>query len=639
MPKSLKEPSLFHKLSLIPVLAWIGLGADGLSSANYGPEEAFRAVIDHSYLALALAIATAFTVFLIAAAYSRVIEEFPHGGGGYIVASKLLGPKWGVVSGSALLIDYVLTIAVSIIAAGDALFSLVPLEWHFLKLPLAVATVGLLVILNIRGVKESVLALAPIFMIFVLTHALLIGYGIFSHISVIPAVVEQSMNSARVDADLLGMTAMIAIFIHAFSLGGGTYTGIEAVSNGMPMMREPRIQTGRKTMVYMAVSLSLTASGLLICYLLWNIAPIEGKTMNAVLVEKIASGFTGGTIFVLTTMIAAGAILIVGAQAGFLDGPRVLSNMAIDRWAPSQFAHLSERLTTQNGIVLMGGAAALVMIGTRGNIHHLIVMYSINVFLTFTLTMVGMLRFWVRHHWRKGWFGKSLLFASGGLLCAIILVVTVKEKFSEGGWITVLSTGMLVALFLSIRRHYDQTGIALKQLEEIKKAFPEPVDTPVAKPLDHNARTAAILVGGYTGLGLHTLLALKKAFSDQYQNVIFLSIGFVDTSEMQSSEHLKLLNWKTEHDLDLYIDAARHLGYSAESRSKIGTDVVEEAVILCEEVAKEFPNCTFFAGQIVFKRDAWYHRFLHNQTAFSVQRHLIWQGRTMVVLPIRVLSN
>jgi len=266
-------------------------------------------------------------------------------------------------------------------------------------------------------------------------------------------------------------------------------------------------------------------------------------------------------------------------------------------------------------------------------------MYSINVFLTFTLTMVGMFRFWISHRWREGWFDKALLFFLGGLLCSVILVVTVKEKFADGGWVTVLSTGLLVALFLIIRKHYDHTGDALKELEDIKKAFPDPDDSLPIEPLDHNARTAVILVGGYTGLGLHTLLALRKSFADQYKNVVFLSIGFVDTSELQSHEHLKLLNWKTEHDLDLYLNAARQLGYSAESRCKLGTDIVEEAVALCESVALEFPNCTYFAGQIAFRRESWYHRFLHNQTAFSVQRHLIWQGKTMVVLPIRVVSN
>src|SRR5512137_3026690 len=131
-PRDIKDPSLFHKLALIPILAWVGLGADGLSSASYGPEEAFRTLGQHTYLAIGLALATAFTVFIISYAYSRIIEHFPGGGGGYIVATHTLGEKAGVVSGSALLVDYVLTITVSITSCGDALFSFIPLEHHWL---------------------------------------------------------------------------------------------------------------------------------------------------------------------------------------------------------------------------------------------------------------------------------------------------------------------------------------------------------------------------------------------------------------------------------------------------------------------------------------------------------------------------
>src|SRR5512137_2089721 len=170
-PKNLKEASIFHKLSLVPLLAWIGLGADGLSSSSYGPEEAFRALGPHTYLAVFLALATSLTVFIISYAYSRIIEHFPNGGGGYIVATHTLGPKAGVLSGSALLVDYMLTITVSIAACGDALFSFLPLDYHHFKLTFEIAAVVVLVVLNLRGVKESVAALTPIFLVFVVTHA------------------------------------------------------------------------------------------------------------------------------------------------------------------------------------------------------------------------------------------------------------------------------------------------------------------------------------------------------------------------------------------------------------------------------------------------------------------------------------
>src|SRR5438045_5136500 len=176
-PRNLKDPKVFHSISLVAFLAWVGLGADGLSSSAYGPDEAFRALGPHTYLAVALTLAMAFTVFVISYAYSRMIEQFPSGGGGYIVATHLIGPKFGVVSGSALLVDYFLTISVSIAAGADQLFSVLPIEWQQWKLTIEVITIFLLLVLNLRGVKESVTILTPIFLIFIVTHAILVFGG------------------------------------------------------------------------------------------------------------------------------------------------------------------------------------------------------------------------------------------------------------------------------------------------------------------------------------------------------------------------------------------------------------------------------------------------------------------------------
>ncbi|HSC59405.1 MAG TPA: APC family permease, partial [Gemmatimonadales bacterium] len=356
-PRDLTDTGLFHRLALIPFLAWVGLGADGLSSSSYGPEEAFRALGQHTYLAIGLALVTAFTVLLISSAYSRLIEEFPTGGGGYVVATKLLGPSAGVISGSALLVDYVLTITTSLAAAGDALFSLLGPHWAPLKLPLEVVLIVVLTGLNIRGVRESVIALLPIFLLFLVTHVLVIGGGIVAHLGRVPEVAQQVRTGYSSGMSLLGAVGMTLLFVRAYSLGGGTYTGIEAVSNGLPIMRDPKVRTGKRTMLYMATSLAFTAGGLIVCYLLWGIGPVEGKTMNAVLVERMVGGMPFGHLFLILTLFSEGALLVVAAQAGFIDGPRVLANMAVDSWVPHRFAALSERLTTQNGIVLMGVAA------------------------------------------------------------------------------------------------------------------------------------------------------------------------------------------------------------------------------------------------------------------------------------------
>ncbi len=297
-PRSLGDSGLFHKLSLVPFLAWVGLGADGLSSSSYGPDEAFRALGDKTYLALAIAALMAITIAVIAAAYSLIIEKFPHGGGGYLAASKLLGAKVGAVSGAALLIDYVMTIAVSIAAAGSALFSFLPAEWRAAQLPLEVMLILLLTLLNLRGVRESVLALVPIFLVFVATHLVLILGGIILHAPELPETMAAVGGGFNEGLTLYGAGGLLLAFMFAYSMGGGTYTGIEAVSNAMPLMREPRVKTARRTMLYMAVSLAFTAAGLMVCYLLWRVSPVEGKTMNAVLAEAFASGWPAGRLFV-----------------------------------------------------------------------------------------------------------------------------------------------------------------------------------------------------------------------------------------------------------------------------------------------------------------------------------------------------
>src|SRR4029079_7821300 len=206
-------------------------------------------------------------------------------------------------------------------------------------------------------------------------------------------------------------------------LGGGTFTGIEAVSNGMAIMREPRIRTAKRTMLLMATSLAITASGILLAYLLLHVLPQKGKTMNAVLAENFVGEGALASAFVAVTMVSEGALLFVAAQAGFVDGPRVMSNMALDQWMPHRMAALSEQLTMHNGVWLMGGAAAALLLYTGGHIELLLVMYSINVFITFTLSNVAMIRHAAQvkdEGWKRGVFIHGL----AALVCGTILVVT-----------------------------------------------------------------------------------------------------------------------------------------------------------------------------------------------------------------------
>jgi len=641
-PRDLSDRSLFHRLSLIPFLAWVGLGADGLSSSCYGPEEAFKTLGNHTYLALALALVMATTVCVIATAYSRVIEHFPHGGGGYVVATKLLGRRAGVVSGSALLVDYVLTITISIAAAGDALFSFLPAGWQASKLPAEVVFIVGLIVLNFRGVRESVITLTPIFLLFILTHAILIGGGIFLHAPQLPETLRTASTGFSDGLATLGLGGMLLLFLHAYSLGGGTYTGIEAVSNGLTIMREPRVQTGKRTMLYMAASLAVTAAGLLLCYLLWDVASVPGKTMNAVLVERFVEVVPLGTAFVILTLVSEGALLVVAAQAGFVDGPRVLANMANDSWVPRRFAALSDRLTTQNGILLMGVAALAALFYTHGDVRQIVVMYSINVFLTFSMTETAMCTYYV-HHRRKmpDWKRKISIQAVGLLMCATILVVTVFEKFTEGGWITLLVTGSFVVLCFVIHRHYETVKSQLTRLDRdlsVIDKVPAVPNAPLGPPNPEDP-TAVILVGSYGGLGIHTLLHVHRSFPHQFKNLLFVGVGVMDSGAFKGRDEMDALQENIQGGLQRYVDLARRLGFAADYRCNLGTEVVSEAEKLCLDLGKEFSRCVVFAGQLIFQQDRWYHRLLHNQTAFLIQRRLQWHDMTMVILPIRVRSQ
>ncbi len=637
-PRDLQDRRLFHRLSLIPFLAWVGLGADGLSSSSYGPQEAFLALGQHTYLAVGLALATATTVIIIAWGYSHIIEQFPSGGGGYVVATKLLGQNAGVVSGNALVVDYVLTITVSIAAAGDALFSFLPVHWQPVKLAAEVLIILSLTTLNIRGVRESVITLTPIFIVFLITHVWLIGYGIAAHAGRLPETVHTISSGYHSGLSALGVGGMMLLFVRAYSLGGGTYTGLEAVSNGLPIMREPKVRTGKRTMVYMAASLSAVAAGLLICYLLWGVSFVPGKTYNAVLVEKVAAGFPLARTLIVLTLFSEGALLVVGAQAGFTDGPRVLANMAVDSWVPHRFAGLSERLTTQNGVVMMGAASLAALLYTRGNVGTLVLMYSINVFITFSLSMFAMMRFWLRARhqsvplpWRK----RSLTFALGFVLCVTILAIAVFERFSQGGWVTLAVTSALVAVCFVIRKHYRTTQAKLATLYDELKTLPADANA-VPRDLDPKAPTAAVLVAGYGGLGIHTTLNIFRFFPGYFKNLVFLSVGVVDSAGFKGEAAIGELQVKTEEQLNQYLELAKRIGMPATSRFGLGTDAVDEGERLCLEVAREFPRVTFFAGKVIFQREAWYQHLLHNETAAAIQKRLQWAGKPVVIIPARV---
>jgi amino acid transporter len=643
-PKDPLDPKVFHQVSLVAFLAWVGLGADGLSSSAYGPEEAYLALGEHFFLALPLALLMAVTVFVISASYSHIIELFPTGGGGYLVATKLLGPKVGLVSGSALIVDYMLTITISVASAGDQIFSFLPISTHGFKLAMEFGLIFFLIYLNLRGTKESVLFLLPIFLLFVAVHIFAIGLGIIPKAAEVPLVASATYEKTIGDIQGLGLWATLFIVLHAYSLGGGTYTGIEAVSNGLQALREPRVETGKKTMLYMATSLAFTASGLLLCYLLNQVSHETGKTLNASLFAKIYGGFFSpdlAYLLVIITLVTEAAILIVAAQAGYIDGPRVLSNMAIDSWVPHRFAHLSDHLVTRYGIWFMGLASLAFLLYTGGDVRLLVVMYAINVFLTFSISQLGMCRHWweVRHT-EKLWLRRLFVNGLGLSFTGTILIVTIILKFAEGGWITVLVTSGFIVLCYGVRLHYDHVRIALKRLDDTLMNIPFQPDLKNPVPAKNPAAPSAILiVRDFDGLAIHSLLSIGRLFPNHFKNLVFVSIAVIDSGRFKGLSEIESLRRMKEDDLKSFVDFANCLGWYAEYRYSLGIDLMEELEKLCKSVAKEFPRSMFFAGKLVFQEENFLTRLLHNHTPFTLEQRLQFEGLEMMILPIRVFGQ
>jgi amino acid transporter len=643
-PRNVTDPGTYHSISLVAILAWVGLGADGLSSSSYGPDEAFRALGEHTYLAIGLALATATTVFIIASAYRGIIEHFPYGGGGYVVASQLLSPGFGVLSGSALLIDYVLTVAVSIASCADQIFSVLPVWMVPYKVAIEAFLIVVLVIMNLRGIKESILVLTPIFVTFLIVHVLLIVYGIGSHLNEVPRVAHEVQSGFQNGIQTLGLLGVGSLFLRAFSMGAGTFTGLEAVSNGLQIMRDPKVQTGKRTMLYMSLSLAITAGGIMVLYLLFNVKPEEGKTMNAVLLDNFAGSWRLGTLnighgYVVLTLAAEAALLFVAAQTGFIDGPRVMANMAIDGWLPRRYSQLSDRLTMQDGVLLMGGAALAVLFYTHGNITALVTMYSINVFLTFSLSMTGMCRYWIRdRHKQPKWKRSLAVQAIGLMLCVGILITVVCEKFLEGAWMTLVVTALLVSICFLIRRHYQNVGKSIRAIDSILGGLPQ--SGPLFEmSLDPRHPVAVMLVGAYSGLGVHQLLQVQKLFPGLFKSYVFISVGVVDSVTMKGIDEVDRTRQRTEDALKQYVALAGRLGFAAEYRMSMATEAVAESVNLCQEVGKQFPRAVFFMGKLVFEKEGWYNRFLHNETAYQLQHRLHFAGLNAIVLPVRLLEK
>jgi amino acid transporter len=629
------NPKIRKSISLIALFAWVGLGADALSSSCYGPEESFLALGAYPHLAIYIAMATVLTIFIISFGYNQVIELFPNGGGGYQVATKLLHPYAGLVSGSALIVDYVLTITVSIASGVDAIFSFLPLAWLGYGFYIKALLILLLLALNLRGMKEAIMVLLPIFLGFVIVHFILIIYGIAMHPAGLASVLPAAIEDTHKLSSSIGLLAVMGITLHAYSLGAGTYTGLEAVANNVQHLSEPRVVTGKKTMFYMAASLSFTAGGIILLYLLWNVHPVVGQTLNAVVFHDILGDSASAKFLLVLTLLLEGGLLFVAANTGFAGGPNVLANMAADGWMPHRFLYLSSRLVIQNGLILLGAAALAILFWSGGRVDLLVILYSINVFITFSLSLLSISIYWLKHRSSKHWKWHFLNSLCGFITTLSILCITIIYKFREGGWITILITCIIIAICYAIRARYRKTHKKLKQLDKLLRQ-PLKRDVTDFPVMNKTKATAIILIGKSFSMGMHTLLGVIRLFPNQFTNFVFLEVGVVDVQSFQGEGELADMKARVDTTLDYFIRYCHQEGYAADSYSAFGTEPMSELKKISQEAWEAYPNSIFFAGRLIFKRDNFITNYLHDQAALMFQRYLHLKGKELMIMPMQI---
>jgi hypothetical protein len=320
--------------------------------------------------------------------------------------------------------------------------------------------------------------------------------------------------------------------------------------------------------------------------------------------------------------------------------------MALDRWFPTKFAMLSDRLVTQKGILLMGGSALVTMVLTGGSVKYLVVLYSINVFITFFLSQLGMVRHWWQARGKEDHWEKKLFINGVGMaLTFFILLAVIVLKFHEGGWITILITGTLVGIAFLTQRHYRNTLKLLRRLDELVAvaesscpAFPgeQGTDKELQVKYDPRDKTAILLVNGFNGLGLHTLFGIIRIFGVTFKNFVFVQVGVLDAGNFKGVEEVAHMKAQVKKDLDRYVHYMRCHGYYSAGYSSFGTDVVDEVARITPEILERFPNAVLFGGQLVFPKTTFLSNVFHNYTIFAVQRRFYSQGIPMVILPIRV---
>ena len=450
------EEEIGERLSKKKALAIFS--SDAISSSAYATEEILRVLVlagTGAALLYSLPVAAAISVLLavVAISYRQVCRAYPSGGGAYSVSKANLGAMASLVAAAALLIDYVMTVAVSTAAAIAQVYSVVPSLYDF-RVEIGVIAIILITTANLRGLRESGNIFAVPTYLFVGLALLMVGLGSFR------VITGQAVDIVQTDAVAAGTDAIgIFLLLKAFASGSVALTGTEAIANGVPAFQPPESKNAANTMIGMAVLLAILFIGITFISDGYGILPTEegGPTVVALVAATV---FGDGTALFLLFQVATALILFLAANTSFNAFPRLGALLAIDGYMPRQFSFRGDRLAYSYGIILLAAVAAGLIILFQGDTHTLIPLYSVGVFVCFTLSQIGMVRHW-RRSGEAGWWYRAAINGFGAVLTAVVLVVVASVKFVDGAWLVVVLIPLLVAMMLFIHRQYSRSRTEL----------------------------------------------------------------------------------------------------------------------------------------------------------------------------------
>ncbi|GIO12713.1 amino acid permease [Cohnella xylanilytica] len=567
------------------------LSSDALSSVAYGPEQILIVLITVGIAAFwySIPIGIGVLVLLIALilSYRQIIYAYPHGGGAYVVSKENLGKIPGLVAGGSLLVDYILTVAVSVSAGTDAITSAFP-SLHAYTVPIAVVFVVLITLLNLRGVTESASILAYPVYLFVLALFILIGAGLYK---IATGGIPADMH-APVGTPVAGIS--LFLLLRAFASGSSALTGVEAISNAIPNFKEPAPRNAAKTLLAMGGLLAVLFSGIVYLAYYYGVTPKEEVTV----VSQIAETTFGRNFLYFFIQGTTALILILAANTGYSAFPLLAVNLAKDRFIPRMFMVRGDRLGYSNGIIMLGVLSIVLIVAFKGKTEHLIPLYAVGVFIPFTLSQTGMILKWLREK-PAGWAGKLAANALGALISLTVTVMFFLTKFAQV-WPVLVFLPLILYLFHRINKHFVAVG------EQLRLTTCEP-------PVPIEGNVIVLPVAGITHVVEHSVNYAKSLKADQ---IIAVYIPFEREEEAVFEE-----KWKR------WMPDVRLVTLHSPYRSII--QPLMKFIDTVERKAREnHYQVTVIIPQFIPKKG--WHNFLHNQTSFVIRATLLYRKDVIV---------